>query len=149
MNEKELEGAKKLIENKDVKKGSYSFIGNSNITYADIKILLDYIKQLEQENQQLKEQLQQKEEEIKELCKKIKVNEKSRRKMQKSLMEKIQEIEKARKEAIEFLFIVYGISADYDGFNDAAGLKAVIDDIARYAKQAKKELERKQKSSDG
>lgn len=55
MNEKELEGAKKLIENKDVKKGSYSFIGNSNITYADIKILLDYIKQLEQENQQLKE----------------------------------------------------------------------------------------------
>ena len=103
MNEKELEGAKKLIENKDVKKGSYSFIGNSNITYADIKILLDYIKQLEQENQQLKEQLQQKEEEIKELCKKIKVNEKSRRKMQKSLMEKIQEIEKARKEAITYI----------------------------------------------
>ena len=58
MNEKELEGAKKLIENKDVKKGSYSFIGNSNITYAYIKILLDYIKQLEQENQQLKEQLE-------------------------------------------------------------------------------------------
>lgn len=61
MNEKELEGAKKLIENKDVKKGSYSFIGNSNITYADIKILLDYIKQLEQENQQLKEQLERSE----------------------------------------------------------------------------------------
>ena len=103
MNEKELEGAKKLIENKDVKKGSYSFIGNSNITYADIKILLDYIKQLEQENQQLKEQLQQKEEEIKELCKKIKVNEKSRRKMQKSLMEKIQEIEKARKDVYDYI----------------------------------------------
>lgn len=47
-------------------------------------------------------------------------------------------MKKAGKEAIEFLFIVYGISADYDGFNDAAGLKAVIDDIARYAKQAKK-----------
>ena len=30
MTEKELEGAKKLIENKDVKKGSYSFIGDSN-----------------------------------------------------------------------------------------------------------------------
>ena len=55
MNEKELEGAKKLIENKDVKKGSYSFIGDSNITYADIKILLDYIKQLEQEYQKQKE----------------------------------------------------------------------------------------------
>lgn len=55
MTEKELEGAKKLIENKDVKKGSYSFIGDSNITYADIKILLDYIKQLEQEYQKHKE----------------------------------------------------------------------------------------------
>lgn len=65
------------------------------------------------------------------------------------LKEQLELSEKARKEAIEFLFIVYGISADYDGFNDAAGLKAVIDDIARYAKQAKKELERKQKSSDG
>lgn len=65
------------------------------------------------------------------------------------LKEQLELSEKARKEAIEFLFIVYGISANYDGFNDAAGLKAVIDDIARYAKQAKKELERKQKSSDG
>ena len=55
MTEKELEGAKKLIENKDIKKGSYSFIGDSNITYADIKILLDYIKQLEQEYQKQKE----------------------------------------------------------------------------------------------
>ena len=55
MTEKELEGAKKLIENKDVKKGSYSFIGDSNITYADIKILLDYIKRLEQEYQKQKE----------------------------------------------------------------------------------------------
>lgn len=63
----------------------------------------DNTMDLIEENKQLKEQLQQKEEEIKELCKKIKVNEKSRRKMQKSLMEKIQEIEKARKEAIEFI----------------------------------------------
>ena len=58
MTEKELEGAKKLIENKEVKKGSYSYIGDSNITYADIKILLDYIKQLEEENQELKKQLE-------------------------------------------------------------------------------------------
>lgn len=57
------------------------------------------------------------------------------------LKEQLELSEKARKEAIEFLFIVYGISADYDGFNDAAGLKAVIDDIARYAKQAKKVLD--------
>ena len=72
MNEKELEGAKKLIQNKDVKKGSYSFIGNSNITYADIKILLDYIKQLEQENQQLKEQLEASEKARKEAIELIK-----------------------------------------------------------------------------
>ena len=57
------------------------------------------------------------------------------------LKEQLELSEKARKEAIEFLFIVYGISADYDGFNDAAGLKAVIDDIARYAKQVKKVLD--------
>ena len=57
------------------------------------------------------------------------------------LKEQLEASEKARKEAIEFLFIVYGISADYDGFNDVAGLKAVIDDIARYAKQAKKVLD--------
>lgn len=74
MNEKELEGAKKLIENKDVKKGSYSFIGNSNITYADIKILLDYIKQLEQENQQLKEQLERSEKARKEAIELVKNN---------------------------------------------------------------------------
>lgn len=65
--------------------------------------IFDKIHKLITENKQLKEQLQQKEEEIKELCKKIKVNEKSRRKMQKSLMEKIQEIEKARKEAITYI----------------------------------------------
>ena len=72
MTEKELEGAKKLIENKDVKKGSYSFIGDSNITYADIKILLDYIKQLEQENQQLKDQLEASEKARKEAIEYIK-----------------------------------------------------------------------------
>ena len=129
MNEKELEGAKKLIENKDVKKGSYSFIGNSNITYADIKILLDYIKQLEQENQQLKEQLQQKEEEIKELCKKIKVNEKSRRKMQKSLMEKIQEIEKARKDVYDYINFLVIIDTQLAGgrFKDTIWGKELLE----------------------
>lgn len=55
MTKEEIEGAKKLIENKDVKKGSYSFIGDSNITYADINALLDYIKQLEKENKKYKE----------------------------------------------------------------------------------------------
>lgn len=55
MNNKEYEAAKRLIDIPDVKKGSYSFIGDSNITYADIKILLDYIKQLEQEYQKQKE----------------------------------------------------------------------------------------------
>ena len=75
-----------------------------------IKRLLDdldgadaYILQLYKEIEKLKEQLEQKENEIKELCKKIKVNEKSRRKMQKSLMDKVQKSEKARKEAIEFI----------------------------------------------
>ena len=84
----------------------YEQLGNN----FDITICSDIVnglyfeyKQLYYENEQLKEQLQQKEEEIKELCKKIKVNEKSRRKMQKSLMEKIQEIEKARKEAITYI----------------------------------------------
>ncbi len=55
MDKKEIEGAKQLIEIPDVKKGSYGFIGDSTITYADIRILLDYIKDLEQENQKYKE----------------------------------------------------------------------------------------------
>lgn len=55
MNSKEIEGAKQLIEIPDVKAGSYSFIGDSDVTYADIRILLDYIKDLEQENQKYKE----------------------------------------------------------------------------------------------
>lgn len=51
------------------------------------------IKELEKENQQLKENNQNMQEEIKDLCKKFKVNERSRRKMQKSLMEKLQQKE--------------------------------------------------------
>ena len=55
MNNKQYEAAKRLIDIPDVKKGSYGFIGDSTITYADIRILLDYIKDLEQENQKYKE----------------------------------------------------------------------------------------------
>lgn len=55
MNDKELAAAKKLFDIPDVKKGSYSFIGDSNICYADIKTLFDYIKELEQENKKYKE----------------------------------------------------------------------------------------------
>lgn len=51
------------------------------------------IKELEKENQQLKENNQNMQEEIKDLCKKFKVNERSRRKMQKSLMERLQQKE--------------------------------------------------------
>lgn len=68
----------------------------SEFTYKNQKLLWNYIKKL-------KGQLEQKENEIKELCKKIKVNERSRRKMQKSLMETVQKSEKARKEAIELI----------------------------------------------
>lgn len=53
------------------------------------------------------------------------------------LKEKLESSEKARKEAIKLLSIAYGISVDYDGFNDVAGLKAVIDDMARAIKKAK------------
>ena len=53
------------------------------------------------------------------------------------LKEQLERSEKARKEAIELLSIAYGISVDYDGFNDVAGLKAVIDDMARAIKKAK------------
>ena len=62
------------------------------------------IKELEKENRQLKENNQNMQEEIKDLCKKFKVNERSRRKMQKSLMEKLQQkednINKAQEEFI-------------------------------------------------
>ena len=57
MDKKEIEGAKQLIEIPDVKKGSYSFIGDSTITYADIRNLLDYIKDLEQENMRLQKKI--------------------------------------------------------------------------------------------
>ena len=57
------------------------------------------------------------------------------------LKEQLELSEKARKEAIELLFIVYGIAADYDGFDDAEGLKSVVDDMTRYVKKAKKVLD--------
>lgn len=53
------------------------------------------------------------------------------------LKEQLELSEKARKKSIELLSISYSISVDYDGFNDVAGLKQVIDDMARYIKKAK------------
>lgn len=74
------------------------------MNYDKMHALITETEQLKKDKLILKEQLEQKENEIKELCKKkIKVNEKSRRKMQKSLMETVQKSEKARKEAIELL----------------------------------------------
>lgn len=77
----------------------YDYLDNN-----EAKKVIDYIINLEKENQRLKEQLQQKEVEIKDLCKKIKTNEKSRRKTQKSLMKKIQQkediINKSKEELI-------------------------------------------------
>lgn len=72
----------------------------------------------------LKEQLQQKDNENKELCKKIKTNEKSRRKMQKSLMEKLQQkediINKAKEFAKEHIF-------QFDGDKDFDALLEILD----------------------
>lgn len=56
MSEKELKGAiKTLSEHPEVKCGSYAFVEDANITYADIYLLLNYIRKLEQETQDLKE----------------------------------------------------------------------------------------------
>lgn len=53
---KELRGTiKTLQDNPLVKSGSYEFIGDSNITYADIYILLEFIRNQEQENKKYKE----------------------------------------------------------------------------------------------
>lgn len=54
MNE-ELRGTIKTLQDIPlVKSGSYEFIGDSNITYADIYILLEFIRNQEQENQKYK-----------------------------------------------------------------------------------------------
>lgn len=54
MNEEVKETIKILQNNSLVKSGSYEFIGDSDITYAEIYILLKFIEDLQQENQQLK-----------------------------------------------------------------------------------------------
>lgn len=55
MNE-ELRGTIKTLQDIPlVKSGSYEFIGDSNITYADIYILLEFIRNQEQENKKYKE----------------------------------------------------------------------------------------------
>ena len=87
---------------------------------------------LVEENKQLKDLIVEKNNQLKDIQNKHKdyteVN---------ILQMKLEASEKARKEAIELLSIAYGISVDYDGFNDVAGLKAVIDDMARAIKKAK------------
>lgn len=52
---KEVKETIKILQNNSlVKSGSYEFIGDSDITYAEIYILLKFIENLQQENQQLK-----------------------------------------------------------------------------------------------
>lgn len=57
MSEEIKETIKALQSNPLIKSGAYEFIGDSNVTYAEIYILLEHIRNREQENQQLKEQL--------------------------------------------------------------------------------------------
>lgn len=65
---KELRGTiKTLQDNPLVKSGSYEFIGDSNITYADIYILLEFIRNQEQENKKYKEVIDK----IKNICDKV------------------------------------------------------------------------------
>lgn len=55
MNKEVKETIKILQNNSLVKSGSYEFIGDSDITYAEIYILLKFIEDLQQENKQLHE----------------------------------------------------------------------------------------------
>lgn len=64
MNKEVKETIKNLQNNELVKNGSYEFIGDSNITYAEIYILLKFIEDLQQENKQLKDNWN----ELKEFC---------------------------------------------------------------------------------
>lgn len=67
MNKEVKETIKILQNNSLVKSGSYEFIGDSDITYAEIYILLKFIEDLRQENQQLKILISAREEEYKKL----------------------------------------------------------------------------------
>ena len=62
MNKEVKETIKILQNNSLVKSGSYEFIGDSDITYAEIYILLKFIEDLQQENQQIKIQISAREE---------------------------------------------------------------------------------------
>jgi hypothetical protein len=55
MNEEVKETIKILQNNSLVKSGSYEFIGDSDITYAEIYILLKFIEELQKENKKQKE----------------------------------------------------------------------------------------------
>lgn len=55
MNKEVKETTKNLQNNELVKNGSYEFIGDSNITYAEIYVLLKFIGDLQQKNKQLKD----------------------------------------------------------------------------------------------
>lgn len=65
MNEEVKETIKILQNNSLVKSGSYEFIGDSDITYAEIYILLKFIEDLQQENQKYKEVINKAIEELK------------------------------------------------------------------------------------
>ena len=56
MSEELRETIKNLQNNPLVKCGSYEFIVDSNITYAEIYILLEFIRSQEQENKKYKEE---------------------------------------------------------------------------------------------
>lgn len=94
--------------------------------------VFDKIHNLITENQQLKDLIVEKNNQLKDMQSQhtdyTQVN---------ILKMKLEKSEKARKKSIELLSIIYSISVDYDGFNDVAGLKQVIDDMARYIKKAK------------
>lgn len=65
MNKEVKETIKILQNNSLVKSGSYEFIGDSDITYAEIYILLKFIEDLQQENKKQKEVIDKTIEELK------------------------------------------------------------------------------------
>ena len=48
---------KSILENEDIKKGVYSFIGDTNITYADINILLHQLQAYKDKEEKVREYL--------------------------------------------------------------------------------------------
>lgn len=74
MNEEVKETIKILQNNSLVKSGSYEFIGDSDITYAEIYILLKFIEDLQQENQKYKEVIDKVIDLVEKLIKEYKLN---------------------------------------------------------------------------